>query len=173
MAEHTIKAPDEGLEKTSGQKSAPEVVQSADGARRASRSAKKLDNLNHMLERLRCSGKIERAAFLDLQGTPLVRSSGMDISPDDGETILRTLNSPFSPMTRLRVGKQDFVCFKNTGTSLVGKSDDDFLCVYRGTDFVVVGISDPQSPGSSIYEISRFLSKISGETDYADDTDNC
>ena len=99
----------------------------------------------------------------------------MDISADDGETILRTLAYPCNPMTKLRVGKQDFICFKNTrdSASLVGKSDSDFLCVYKGAEFIVVGISDPESPGSSIYEMSRFLSQTLESIGRTEDTDNC
>lgn len=140
---------------------------------KASRSNQKLANLSHRLANLQRSGKIERAALLDLQGHPLVLSSGMEISPDDGETILRTLASPYNSMTRLKVGKQDFVCFKNTGQSLVGKSEEDFLCVNKGPEFLVVGISDPQSPGSSIYELSRFVAQHVNINSLVDERDNC
>lgn len=115
--------------------------------------------LEQHVERLLCTGKIEQVAIIDFSGNILIRSDGMDIDLKDAETILRVLESADTSLVKIKIGKQDFRCFKDSVTSFVGRADYDFVCACLSVDFVVIGISDANSPGSCIYEMSRFVKR--------------
>ena len=115
-----------------------------------------------IMERLTRTGKIEKAALIDFNGHLLAKSPGLSIIQKDIDALLGALNSPYQSLVKLNVGNSVFTCFRNdSGTnSLIGWTDDDVLTAYKCVDFVVVGVSDPESPGSSIYEMMRFVKQM-------------
>lgn len=117
------------------------------------------EELEQHVERLLYTGTIEQVAIIDFSGKILIRSDGATIEQQDAVTILRVLESADTSLVKIRIGQQDFKCFKTSANSFVGRADYDFVCACVSVDFVVIGISDANSPGSCIYEMSRFVKR--------------
>ena len=115
--------------------------------------------LENYVEILKSTGKIEKVALLDLNGKILIRSVGMNLTEEEAFAALCVLRSPDKSLAKIRMGNQDYTCFKNSPSSFVGRAENDFVHVRSCLDFIVICLSDPNSPGSCIYEVTRFVKR--------------
>jgi hypothetical protein len=120
---------------------------------------RKISELQNYVEILKSTGKIEKVAITDLNGKILIRSIGMGITEEEAFAALCILRSSDKTLAKIRIDKQDYTCFKNSSSSFVGRAENDFLHVRSCLDIILICISDPNSPGSSIYEVSRFVQR--------------
>ena len=118
-----------------------------------------LERYSSYIGQLQKTGKIEKAALIDFRGNILIATPGFKLGLLDTNAIISAINGQYASLIKLKVGEQMFTCFRNDSltTSLIGRADDDVISVYKCVDFIAVGISDPNSPGSCIYEMQRFV----------------
>ncbi|KAL3867939.1 hypothetical protein ACJMK2_040781 [Sinanodonta woodiana] len=72
--------------------------------------------------------------------------------------ILSALSHKYSHLLKLQIGQDAFRCFQHSQNTdiLVGRAEKDVLTIQKSNDFVVVGLADPEFPGSCIHEMMTF-----------------
>ena len=115
----------------------------------------------HYIEILQKTGKIEKVALLDFNGNLIVSTEEFELRQQDTNSILRAIESQYLSLIKLKIGDKMFTCFRNDSMTepLIGRSENDVISVYKCVEFIVVGISDPNSPGSCIYEMQKFVKR--------------
>ncbi|KAL4236070.1 profilin [Mactra antiquata] len=118
-------------------------------------------NLVSHLDHLKRTGKIEHVAFIDLNGNLLLSSSGFNITSDSTKAVIHVLRSKSKStnMVKIKIGITEFLCINITDELFVGRSKEDFICVNKCTNFIVICTADPEAPGSCIFEVSRYVKK--------------
>lgn len=124
-------------------------------------AAQDCERYRYYQELLQKTGKIEKTAILDFNGNILISTAGFELGPRETSSILRAIESQYLSLIKLKIQNQVFTCFRNDSLtpSLIGRAEDDVISAYKCVDFIVVGISDPDSPGSCIYEMQKFVKK--------------
>lgn len=125
-------------------------------------AAKDSERYQYYVELLQKTGKIEKSALIDFNGNCLISTPGFELGQRETISILRAIESQYVSLIKLKIGEQTFTCFRNDSvtSSLIGRAENDVISIYKCVEFVVVGISDPDSPGSCIYEMQRFVKKM-------------
>ena len=124
-------------------------------------AAQDLERYQSCIEQLQKTGKIEKVALLDFNGNFLISTEGFELGLQETTSILRAVEGRYVSLIKLKIGEQTFTCFRNDSvtSSLIGRAENDVISIYKCVEFIVVGISDPNSPGSCIYEMQRFVKK--------------
>ena len=119
------------------------------------------DKYKYYTEILQKTGKIEKVALLDFSGELLISSEGFELGSREINSILRAIESQYLSLMKLKIRGKVFTCFRNDSMtkSLIGRAENDVISVYKCVEFIVVGISDPDSPGSCIYEMQKFVKR--------------
>ncbi|KAK3607665.1 hypothetical protein CHS0354_010652 [Potamilus streckersoni] len=108
------------------------------------------------LDELKKTGKIERAALIDHEGSVLTVTPGLKLTVDEVKGILTTLAHKYTRLIKLNIGQEVFTCFQNVHNNdiLIGRAEKQMLTIQKCKEFVVVGLADFDSPGSCIYEVT-------------------
>lgn len=116
-----------------------------------------------LLYTLTRNGKIEKAAIIDSEKNSVVASS-FDFKVADSEinTISCALSGKYSSLMKMKLWQSFFTCFRHGDdtNTIVGKADDEVLVAHKCGDILVIGISHAETPGSSIYEVTKFGNRI-------------
>ncbi|KAL3867938.1 hypothetical protein ACJMK2_040780 [Sinanodonta woodiana] len=113
------------------------------------------------LYKLKRTGKIERAALINHVGSVLAVTPGFKLTEQEVAGILSALSHRYSHLIKLQIGQDVFTCFQHSQNTdiLVGRAENDVLTIQKCNDFVVVGLADPESPGSCIHEVMTFAKR--------------
>ena len=119
------------------------------------------DRYQYYIELLQKTGKIEKAALLDFNGNLLISTEGFELGQRETNSVVRAIESQYLSLIKLKIEDKMFTCFRNDSVtpSFIGRAENDVISVYKCVEFIVVGISDPNSPGSCIYEMQKFVKK--------------
>ncbi|OWF56331.1 hypothetical protein KP79_PYT08287 [Mizuhopecten yessoensis] len=122
-----------------------------------------MNTWNELLCRLTKNGKIEKAAIFHHDGhTVLACSKDFKISEKDIRAIGCAVSAKYSSLMTMKFCDNYYKCFRHSDDkdTLVGKADEEVLVVHKIHDITIVAISHPETPGSSIYEVTKFGSKL-------------
>lgn len=124
-----------------------------------SRSTIRWKDLLYTLTR---NGKIEKAAIIDADNSVVASSLNFIVADSDINTIYAALSGNYSSLMKMKLWKSFFTCFRHGDdtNTIVGKADDEVLVAHKCGDFLVIGISHAETPGSSIYEVTKFGNRI-------------
>ncbi|KAL3867949.1 hypothetical protein ACJMK2_040791 [Sinanodonta woodiana] len=113
------------------------------------------------LDELTKTGKIQRAALIDPKSSVLAASPGLKLTEGEVAGVLTALSHKYTYLIRLNIGQEIFTCFQNVHNTdvLIGRAENQMLTIQKCKDFVVVGLAEFDSPGSCIYEITKFAKK--------------
>ena len=112
---------------------------------------------NDLLRGLIKRGKVENAAIINFEGEIVAISDQWKISPGDAVGLLNATLSTYPALTKLSISQHTFTCFTHgSNGTIVGRADSHVLVAHRSEKFIVVGVSDPEAPGSCIYEVVEF-----------------
>lgn len=124
-----------------------------------SRSTIRWKDLLYTLTR---NGKIEKAAIIDADNSVVASSLNFIVADSDINTIYAALSGNYSSLMKMKLWKSFFTCFRHGDdtNTIVGKADDEVLVAHKCGDFLVIGLSHAETPGSSIYEVTKFGNRI-------------
>lgn len=108
------------------------------------------------LSRMTRNKKIEKAAIISNEDKVLCCSSEFKLCDND----ISGFHNAFSgqAMMRLKLCGNCYTCFRQNddNNTVVGKADNEILVLHKCRDFTIVGVGHTDTPGSCIYEVTRF-----------------
>lgn len=119
-------------------------------------------DLRNLLLKLTRNGKIERAAIIDKAGKIVACSANFTFKDSDVKTLNYALSGQYSSLVRMKFGNEMFMCFRQCedNDTLLGKNGEEILVAHRKNGFLVVGIGHSDTPGSCLYEVTRFAKRF-------------
>ncbi|CAL1526993.1 unnamed protein product [Lymnaea stagnalis] len=108
------------------------------------------------------TGKVNHAFVASIEGKILAKTSGLMIPADDVTTLICSLTSNYSGSVKLSLMTFTYTCFKDDlNSALIGKAENSIFVARLGSQNVVVGFTDPCTPGSCIREIQELSTALS------------
>ncbi|XP_076457529.1 uncharacterized protein LOC143291519 isoform X2 [Babylonia areolata] len=108
--------------------------------------------------------KVQQAAILDLEGHVLHVTPDFAVSPDEGESLKRLLDTapaPAASMWRFRLFGEDFRCFHcDRGFTVLGHSGSTVLTAHVTRKHIVVGLAPELVPGSCLHEMMQLWGQM-------------
>lgn len=130
----------------------------------------KSSELHCYMDLIKHKCKAEHGAFIDMDGKLLLQDWGMGLDKGDAAGVVqvinsfrRTTNSPVS-LFKLNLGKREATCFRNSDISFVGMTENHFTYAHKCKDFVVLVLSDPESNGSCIFQMTKFVRYVNNKS---------
>lgn len=122
-----------------------------------------MNSWKDLLSRLTRNGKIEKAAIFHHDGHGLLAcSKEFHVTEKDIRAAVCAVSAKYSSLMTIKFWENHYTCFRHNDDkdTLVGKADEEVLVIHKIHDIVIVAISHPETPGSTIYEVTRFGSKL-------------
>lgn len=115
-----------------------------------------------LLYRLTRNGKVEKAAIVDQHGHVIVSSHGFNVTKEDLNSIRSAFYGRHLTLMKVKVHGQLYTCLRHSTPTetVVGQADDDILVIHRAAGLSVVGLGHAGTPGSCLFEITKFASEI-------------
>lgn len=115
-----------------------------------------------LLYKLIKNGKIEKAIILDANERCLCHSAGFQLAEKDFRQLKCAMSDRYSKLMAMNVCGDRYTCFRQGQEAdiLVGRCGDKILVVHKTSEFFIVAASHSDTPGSSIYEVSKFCTKL-------------
>lgn len=101
-------------------------------------------------------GVVEHAAIISPKGEILACSPDMSVSKRDIKHVLHGLNDGCNTLMKLELWETYYTCFRENSDTFVGMAENSLLVAHRSKDCLIIGLSDPKSPGSCLYEVTKF-----------------
>lgn len=123
----------------------------------------KMNSWKDLLCRLTKNGKVEKAAILSHDGHIILACSrDFKLNEKDARSLANAVSAKYYSLMTMKFCDNYYTCFRHNDDkdTLVGKADDEVLVVHKIHDITIVAISHPETPGSSIYEVTKFGSKL-------------
>lgn len=117
-----------------------------------------------LMEQLLKRGKISEVALLNQSGGPPVtlRPMSWTIPALVATGLARAIKETTQPLVRLMVNEKVYVCLNHGSNRLVGHSNDnDVLVAQKTNQYIVLGLSDEETPGSCLQEVLELAEILS------------
>lgn len=115
-----------------------------------------------LLYKLTRNGKVEKAAIVDQHGHVIVSSRGFNVTKEDLNSVRSAFYGCHSTLMKVKVHGQLYTCFRHSThtDTVVGQAGDDILVIHRTEGLSVVGLGHAGTPGSCLFEITKFAAEI-------------
>lgn len=115
-----------------------------------------------LLYKLTRNGKVEKAAIVDQHGHVIVSSRGFNVTKEDLNSVRSAFYGCHSTLMKVKVHGQLYTCFRHSTPTdtVVGQAGDDILVIHRTEGLSVVGLGHAGTPGSCLFEITKFATEI-------------
>lgn len=95
-------------------------------------------------------------------GNVLAATAGLAVTGRDVMTLGYTLESNYSGVVKITLLTAVYNCFvHDKGFSLIGRADNSVFAARKRNEIIVVGFTDPSSPGSCIKEVQELSEVLS------------
>lgn len=127
---------------------------------------KETKNLINMLMRdvlykLTARGKVEQAAIYNFDGEKIATTDGVELSSGEIKSLIQCLTDRKKQLVRMKIAGTTYTCMLQTSANaFVGRADESLFVACKCKRSLLVGLAHTESPGSCIYEITKFSSQI-------------
>lgn len=110
-----------------------------------------------LLVKLVNRGKVDSVVLANLDGEIIAATPSCPVKASEVAAALTATHSNYTAMTKMTFCDDVFVCFHhdNRGT-IVGRADDKVMVAHKSSQYLIIGLSYVESPGSCLYEVTEF-----------------
>lgn len=116
----------------------------------------------HYIRKMTRTKKIERAAIITKDGQVLCCSNDLSVMNNDVVGFNSAFSGNYNSLMKLKLCGNCYTCFrqKDDTNTVVGSSGQEILVLHRCKDLIIVGVGHSDTPGSCIYEVTKFCKRL-------------
>lgn len=103
--------------------------------------------------------KIEKAAIINNKnGDVLCASNDLSVVEHDVMGFNCAFSGKYNSLMKLKLCGNCYTCFRprDDQNIVVGRSGDEIIVLHRCKEFTIIGLGHSDTPGSCIYEVTKF-----------------
>lgn len=117
--------------------------------------------MRDVLYKLTARGKVEHAAIYNFNGEKIANTDGVDLSVEEIKSLMQCLTDQKKQLIQMKLAGNSYTCMHHTSpNAFVGRAGQTLFVACKCKKSLVVGLAHTDSPGSCIYEITKFGSQI-------------
>lgn len=117
--------------------------------------------MRDVLYKLLARGKVEQVGIYNFDGEKIASTDGVELSHSEIKSLIQCLTDRKKQLVRMKIAGTMYTCMLQTSANaFVGRADESLFVACKFKKRLLVGLSHTDSPGSCIYEITKFGSQI-------------